>query len=79
MSARACGKYRSPDRLRPHLSTASRFADSATLDAVQQVVSSKAPDPVVLRRIDWELAPFYCPECELNYCRADWETLTPSG
>jgi hypothetical protein len=55
--------------------TASRFADAATLDAVQEVVSSDAPDPVALRRIDWELAPFYCPECDSNYCRADWETF----
>jgi hypothetical protein len=30
---------------------------------------------LTLRRIDWELAPFYCPECELNYCGADWETF----
>jgi hypothetical protein len=25
-------------------------------------------------QIDWELAPFYCPDCDLNYCRADWHT-----
>ena len=54
------------------LGTAGEFADAATLDAVQQVVSSDAPDPVALRRIDCELAPFYCPDCHLNYCRADW-------
>jgi hypothetical protein len=51
------------------------FADAATLDAVQELVSSDAPDPVALWRIDWELAPSYCPECELNYCRADWQTF----
>ena len=55
--------------------TASRFADPATLDAVQEIISSDAPDPVALRRIDWELTPFYCPECDSNYCRADWETF----
>jgi hypothetical protein len=55
--------------------TASRFADAATLDAVQEVVSSQAPDPMALRRIDWELAPFYCPDCDVSYCRADWETF----
>jgi hypothetical protein len=55
--------------------TASRFADAATLDAVEEIVSSGAPDPVALRRIDWELAPFYCPDCGLNYCRADWDTF----
>ena len=32
------------------------------------------PDPATLRRIDWELAPFYCPDCAQNYCRADWRT-----
>ena len=57
------------------LGTASRFVDAATLDAAQEVVSSYAPDPVALRRIDWKLAPFYCPECDLNYCRADWKTF----
>jgi hypothetical protein len=57
------------------LGTASKFADAATLDAVQEAVSSDAPDPVALRRIDWELTPFYCPDCDLNYCRADWETF----
>jgi hypothetical protein len=25
-------------------------------------------------QIDWELAPFYCPDCDLNSCRADWHT-----
>jgi predicted RNA-binding Zn-ribbon protein involved in translation (DUF1610 family) len=54
--------------------TASRFADAATLDAVQHIVSSDAPDPVAQRRIDPELAPFFCPDCGLNYCRADWDT-----
>jgi hypothetical protein len=53
------------------LGTASKFADAATLDAVQEIVSSHAPDPAALRRIDWELTPFYCPDCDLNYCRAD--------
>jgi hypothetical protein len=55
--------------------TASKFADAATLDAVQEIVSSQAPDPVALRHIDWELAPFYCPGCDLNYCRADWHSF----
>ena len=57
------------------LGTASKFADAATLDVVQEIVSSDTPDPVALRRIDWELAPFYCPECDLNYCRANWHTF----
>jgi hypothetical protein len=41
------------------LGTASKFADAATLDAVQEVVASATPDPVALRRIDWELTAFY--------------------
>jgi hypothetical protein len=53
------------------LGTASKFADATTLGAVQVVVSSDAPDPVALRQIDRELAPFYCPDCDLNYCQAD--------
>ena len=56
------------------LGTAGTFADPASLDAVQEVVGSDAPDPAALRRIDWEFAPFYCPDCDLNYCRADWHT-----
>ena len=31
-------------------------------------------DPVVLRRIDWELASFCCHTCELNYCSTCWST-----
>jgi len=56
------------------LGTAWKAADAATLDAVQEIVSGDAPDPVALRRVDWELAPFFCPDCGLNYCRADWHT-----
>ena len=43
------------------LGTVAKFADAATLDAVQEAVSSAAVDPVALRRIDWELAPFLLP------------------
>ena len=42
--------------------------------AVREILSGEAPDPAALRRIDWELAPFYCPDCAQNYCRADWRT-----
>jgi hypothetical protein len=52
------------------LGTASRFADAATLDAVQEIVSSHAPDPVALRQINWELALFYR--------LADWKTSRSS-
>jgi hypothetical protein len=43
------------------LGTTTKFADAATLDAVRQIVTSDTPDPVALRRVDFELAPFYCP------------------
>jgi hypothetical protein len=55
------------------LGTTWKSAGAATLDAVQEIVSSQAPDPVTLRRIGWELASFYCIDCGLNYCRADWD------
>lgn len=55
------------------LGTAWKPAGAATLDAVQEIISSQAPDPVTLRRIGWELASFYCTDCGLNYCRADWD------
>jgi hypothetical protein len=55
------------------LGTAWNSAGAATLDAVQEIISSQAPDPVTLRRIGWELASFYCTDCGLNYCRADWD------
>ncbi|KAA1424024.1 hypothetical protein [Nocardioides antri] len=29
-------------------------------------------DPLVVRRIDWELAAFCCHVCELNYCSKCW-------
>src|SRR5581483_7126353 len=54
--------------------TAWKLADPATYGDVREILSGEAPDPAALRQIDWELAPFYCPECGQNYCRADWRT-----
>jgi hypothetical protein len=51
-----------------------KLAESGTYAAVRAILDSEEPDPAELRRIDWELAPFYCPECEQTYCRADWHT-----
>lgn len=31
-------------------------------------------DPLVVRRLDWELAAFCCSSCQLNYCSACWRT-----
>ncbi len=56
------------------LGTTAKSADAATLNPVKAVISSDAPAPVALRRIDWELAASYCPDCHLNYCRADWNS-----
>jgi hypothetical protein len=54
--------------------TAWKRADAATYEGVLEILSGPAPDPAALRLIDWALAPFYCPECDQNYCRADWRT-----
>lgn len=39
---------------------------------MRAILDSEQPDPAELRRIAWEMAPFYCPECERTYCHADW-------
>jgi predicted RNA-binding Zn-ribbon protein involved in translation (DUF1610 family) len=54
--------------------TAWKLADAATYEAVHEILSGQDPDPAALRQVNWELAPFYCPECGRNYCRADWHT-----
>jgi hypothetical protein len=55
--------------------TAWKLADARNYQAVNEILSSEAPDPASLRRIDWELALFYCPDCEHDYCRAHWRSL----
>ena len=52
--------------------TAWKAAQAPAYQAVCDILGSPAPDPAALRQIDWELAPFYCPDCAQNYCRADW-------
>lgn len=54
--------------------TAWKAAEPGTYAAVCAILESEEPDPAELRRIDWEMAPFYCPECEQAYCHADWRT-----
>ena len=51
-----------------------KAAEPGTYAAVYAILDGEQPDPAELRRIDWELARFYCPECELTYCRGDWDT-----
>jgi hypothetical protein len=54
--------------------TAWKHADAPACRAVREILSGQAPDPAALRRVDWELAPFCCPDCAQNYCRAGWRT-----
>ncbi|HEY0937607.1 MAG TPA: hypothetical protein VGD91_28190 [Trebonia sp.] len=54
------------------LGTAWLAAPRAALDAVQALVDEGDADPVALRRFKPDLAPFYCPDCDLNYCARDW-------
>ena len=45
------------------------------LDVVQALIEQGNVDPVTIREIAWALwdvTPFYCPECGLNYCSLDW-------
>ena len=39
---------------------------------IETVLSAERPDPGALHAIHWELAPFWCPQCQACYCRADW-------
>jgi len=54
-----------------------RHADTDdVLDAVQALIEQGNADPVTIREIDWalwDITPFYCPECQLNYCSLDWD------
>jgi hypothetical protein len=48
---------------------------SDVLDAVQLLIEQGNADPVTIREITWTLwdvTPFYCPQCQLNYCSLDW-------
>ena len=57
------------------LGTASKFADAAALDAVQEIVGGRfRPGCASPDRLG--TAPFYCPDCDLNYCRGDWNTFS---
>jgi hypothetical protein len=47
------------------------------VDAVQALIEQGNVDPVTIREITsalWDITPFYCPECRLNYCSLDWKT-----
>jgi hypothetical protein len=44
---------------------------------VQELIEQGNVDPIAIRAISaslWEVTPFYCPECGLNYCSGHWDT-----
>jgi hypothetical protein len=46
------------------------------LDAVQALIEQGNVDPAAIRAISstlWNVTPFYCPECRLNYCGRCWD------
>jgi hypothetical protein len=56
------------------LGTAWLASETESLDAVQALIDQGSADPVAIRQVNPDLAPFYCPDCELNYCAKDWDT-----
>jgi hypothetical protein len=54
------------------------YADTGeVLDVVQSLIEHGNIDPLAIREINcrfWEITPFYCPDCGLNYCSNDWDT-----
>jgi hypothetical protein len=40
---------------------------------IEAVLSAEQPNPAALHAIDWELAPYWCRDCQLCYCRDDWQ------
>lgn len=54
------------------LGTHAMSADAETADAIQAILGTDTPDPSALRQAGWEIAPFWCPDCGLSYCTADW-------
>ena len=63
------------------LGTVRFAAATAAVAAVQAILDAGDADPAALRLICRELVPFYCPDCELNYCGGDWnaEVLWDEG
>lgn len=55
--------------------TAWLAADSALFEQARNVLAGEVPDPAAIKRIKWDMAPFYCPDCEANYCYADWHPV----
>jgi hypothetical protein len=55
--------------------------EDGTRDELAGLLASSAPDAALLHAMHWELAPFFCRTCGLNYCAADWirEVLDDDG
>lgn len=49
--------------------------EPATFTAVTAALAADPPDAAVLRRIDWELAPFLCRTCDRVYCWEHWHPV----
>ena len=58
------------------LGTSWHAEPAGILDAVQALIERGNVNPVAIRAISstlWNVTPFYCPECRLNYCGRDWD------
>jgi hypothetical protein len=53
-------------------STCWRAVNAERWARIEAVLGAERPDPGALHAIDWELAPFWCRQCQTCYCRDDW-------
>ena len=56
------------------LGTTWRRLDPDRWARIEQVLSAGRPDPAALHTIDWELAAYWCRDCQRCYCHDDWQT-----
>ena len=59
------------------LGTAWHAGSAEVVGAVQALIGQGHAGPAAIRDISgtlWEVTPFYCPGCGLNYCSSDWDT-----
>ena len=53
--------------------TSWRRLDPAIWARIEVILAADQPDPAALHRIDWELAAYWCRDCQRCYCRDDWQ------
>jgi hypothetical protein len=53
--------------------TSWRRIDPAVWARIDVILAADQPDPVALHKIDWELAAYWCRDCQRCYCRDDWQ------